>query len=180
MQEWVRTIGFCIIQKIDSPFHALSDLSFYLHPENVLSPANTIYSSWYHTAFFSTVGAHLVSLVLRQYKVSVSNTTILQSYFYTRSTRMQQISHYHYKVWKADTAVHASKSSECPKACGSSIEPMVHPGFTQVKFLHFYYHCRFIWDQDSAPWVRKITERTRKTSRLKDKYLSSTALFPFP
>lgn len=31
--------------------------------------------------FFSIVGAHLVSLVLRQYKVSVSNITILQSYF---------------------------------------------------------------------------------------------------
>ena len=87
MHKWVRTIGLCVIQKRESPFHALSDLSFYPHPENVYHQ-----QIWYFLlvpdCFFSIVGAHIVMLVLRQYKVSVSNSTILQSYFYNKSARM--------------------------------------------------------------------------------------------
>lgn len=53
------------------------------HPENVLSQANTVFSSWYQTAVFHCRCSPF-SLVLRQYEVSVSNTTILQSYFYNK------------------------------------------------------------------------------------------------
>lgn len=100
MYKWVRTIGFSAIKKLESPFHALWDLSFYPHPENVLSPANTLFPSWYQTAFFSIVGAHLVSLVLRQYKVSVSNITILQSYFSNK--KHENVSKYLIIIRKCD------------------------------------------------------------------------------
>lgn len=85
MHKSVRTIGFCIIQKPESPFRALSDLSFYPHPENVVFYHQQIpyFLPGTKLFFLSILGAHLFSLVLGQYKVSVPNTT-LQSYFYNK------------------------------------------------------------------------------------------------
>lgn len=86
MHKSVRTIVFCIIQKTESSFRALSDLSFYPRPENVLFYHQQIpyFLPGTKLLFLSIVGALLFSLVLGQNKVSVPNTTILQSYFYNK------------------------------------------------------------------------------------------------